>query len=59
MLLCLHRSTVLFKYAVKAISKHGFHTSPYPVILTIDVMLRYVMLCYFVCTAALCCSRML
>jgi hypothetical protein len=27
---------VLFKDAVKAISKHGFHTSPYPVILTIE-----------------------
>jgi hypothetical protein len=32
----LYCSTVLFKDAVKAISKHGFHTSPYPVILTIE-----------------------
>lgn len=29
-------STVTFKECVKAVSKHGFHASPYPVILTIE-----------------------
>ncbi|WIA29708.1 hypothetical protein OEZ86_012188 [Tetradesmus obliquus] len=38
--ICTHggtlTSTVLFKDAVRAIAKHGFHASPYPVILTIE-----------------------
>lgn len=29
-------STVTFKECVKAVSRHGFHASPYPVILTIE-----------------------